>query len=989
MKRWHVLSGTALVLSMCGTPALAQLQPGSDPSHQATASSVDSASDSGLDDIIVTGTRIRRPNAVSTSPITTVDQQELQFQGVFNVEEALNRLPQVRSDQTQFVNASDTNGQAKVNLRNLGWERTLVLLDGQRLGPAEGIDLNMIPAALVQRIDVLTGGASATYGSDAVAGVVNFVLNRRFQGITLDSAYGFYDHTNDNQLVRSAIASYPNISLPSKHSRDGGHYNFNVTAGTDFLDGKGHISVFGGYLNQNPVQWKDRDYSACRITTNGSNATCAVNTLYSEYGSFIPADGPNAGTQFHLPKDGSPNFVIGNGPYAFNTRTNFNFLRKDRRYTAGAFLNYDFSSAFGLYGTFMYLRDRTESSFYHALNYDTVSIGCDNPFLSASQASTLCGAAAGSATKTSLDIAYMFNNPGRPFLTNRATNKSFRFTGGARGGFDDNAWHYDINYVYARVRNSLSDNNEIADPRLIEAVDAVSVNGKPTCRSVVDGTDPSCVPANIFSYHAIDPAFFNWASVNYSWYRVTTLKDVNANITGNLDKYGIKSPWAAQGVSVALGAEYRYNSLYNVASPETIAFVGFPNNNRGRFDAKEVYGEVQLPLISDKPLIEALTVDGAYRLSKYQNQGKVLPTSKIELQYRPVRDLLLRGSYNKAAHAPNITQLYTTPNLNATMGGGDACAGATPTASLAQCASTGVTAAQYGHIPDCPNGDCRVVSLDGNPALKPEEARTYTFGFVYTPHQLRTLTLSVDYYNIKIKDYLNYVSASDFFNQCLNTGLDYYCRAVHRDPGNGSLFGRLNTGGYVQGGWFNTDFVDTKGIDFQANYHSSPAGWGQISADFVGTYLIAIGGRNSPVEQVFNTAGYFGAPSAYAVQPRWRHNMRLTWETPWSHAVLSVNWRYIGGSSLGANSSDPLINRGATPYTIFTKLPAYNYIDLSGSVKLFKRATLRLSIDNLFDKTPPIMPSTFVDGTTNNPNTYTGTYDTLGRSVVVGLNVKI
>lgn len=984
MKYKHiVLVGTALATSLFAGTSFAQ-----DAANSADAK-VKSASDKSatVSEVIVTGTRIRKLNATSGAPVSTVDRQELQFQGALNVEDALNRMPQVRAESTQFTNTPDSNGQAKVNLHNLGWERTLILMDGQRLGPVEGIDLNMVPAALVKKIDILTGGASATYGSDAVSGVINFMMDKKFKGIDLNASYGFYQHENDDSLMRNKIAAYPNIKLPKKNVIDGDKVDLSFAAGTDFHDGRGNISIFGGYRNQDPVRWGDRDYSACRIVEAGSTFNCSINSLYSEYGSFNPSSGPNAGKVMHLAKDGSQTFVTGDAPYAYNTRANWNFIRSDERYTGGLFANYKFNDAIEVYGSALYMNDESSSQFVQALTSNQVDVNCNNPYMSAAQAQSLCGTDAGTNKTVSTQISYHFNNPGRPFTQNQAKNESHRIVVGMRGEIFD-GWHYDVNLLNAGVVNTQTDSNEIVDERFVRAAQVVNVNGTPTCVSKVNGTDPNCVPVNLFQYHAASKEFFDYASMSYHWVRRTYMQDLNANITGSLEKYGIKSPWANEGVSVAVGAEYRRNSLRNIADAATIAAVGWPNNNAGTFDAKEGYGELAIPVVSDKAFINKLDLNLGYRLSKYQNQKDTLPTSKVEVLYRPIKDLLVRASFNEAAHAPNITQLYTNPNLNGSMGGGDPCAGPTPTRSLAECKNTGVTDAQYGKIQDCPDGNCRVVSYDGNPNLKPETAETKTFGLVYTPHQVRGLMISVDYYDIQIKDFINYVSANDFFNRCLQTGLQYYCRAVHRDKNTGALYGVKNTGGYVEGGWYNTYYLMNKGVDVQVSSTFPIGTYGKISNDFLGTYLVENGAQDSPILKKHDNAGYFGIP-VYAAQPRWRHNLRTTWNTPWMGSVISLNWRFIGGTSLGANSSDPDINQGQPRRTLFTRLKAYNYFDLSGSVKLRENVTLRLSVNNIFDKNPPLVPSTYVEGNNNHPNTYTGLYDPLGRSFLVSLNVKM
>ncbi|MBW8735110.1 MAG: TonB-dependent receptor plug domain-containing protein, partial [Asticcacaulis sp.] len=506
------------------------------------------------DAVVVTGTRLLGRNATSASPIASIGRDELDFLGAINLEDAIDRLPQTRAEPGQFQNSSDAQGRAKINLRNLGWQRTLVLLDGQRLLPVQAIDLNIIPSALVKRVDVLTGGASSTYGSDAVAGVVNFVLDKRFEGIQFNASYGVYQHGNDAAAVRAAIAHYPNIRTPGKSALDGGHANINIAAGKSFAGGRGTISVFADDRKQDPVLWSDRDYSACRITINASGYSCAVNTQYSEYGSFRAS----GGTTYHLARDGSRTFVTGDDAYAFNTREKFAFMRKDDRFSTGAFATYRLNDQAELYGNVLYMKDVTESQFYPALVTDTVGVKCNNVFLSVAQAATLCGGTAGTAATVPVTISYQLNGDGSRPLTNQAINADYRVSGGVRGDLAG-GWHYDINLLTSQVYTSLSDNNEVDDASFIAAIDATTVNGKVVC---VGGAP--CVPADIFGYHAVDPAFYAWAYRDYKWHSVTGQQDLTANITGDLGQYGVQSPWADTGIAVALGAEYRRDALKNV-----------------------------------------------------------------------------------------------------------------------------------------------------------------------------------------------------------------------------------------------------------------------------------------------------------------------------------------------------------------------------------------------------------------------------------------
>jgi iron complex outermembrane receptor protein len=957
-------------------------------SQAAQAQQSETKADKGdtVDAVIVTGTRIRRPNAQSAAPIVSMDKQELQFQGVVNIEDALNRLPQVRADNNQFGAGFDNGGQAKVNLRRLGNQRTLVLLDGERLLPVQAIDLNIVPVALISRVDVLSGGASSTYGSDAVAGVVNFVLNKKFDGVQVNSSYSFYQHTNDDSAMRSLVSQYPNFPLPAKHVTDGGRLDVNFAAGKNFADGDGNISIFADYRDQKPVKWRNRDYSSCRVANTTSALSCSVNTSYTPWGRLDVANGG-----YYVNKDGTQSFVstANSADYASNTRKDWNFIRADKRFTGGLFANYHFNNAVEVYSNLLVMRDVSIEQQSGAFDQD-VSVNCNNPFLSASQAQSLCGAAAGTSTAVGAHYYLLQEGPGSTPVRNRIVNADYRISSGVKGDLFD-GWHYDVNFIASRVENTLSDRNEINSTRFANAVNVVSANGAPTCQSVVDKTDTNCVAANIFQANKIDPKVYPYIYDNYRWTNVVEQRDVTANIAGDLGQYGIKSPWAKEGVAIALGGEYRRESLKVKADQATVDYEGWFSTTGGHYGVKELYGEAQLPIANDLPLVKSLVFNTGFRSSKYDNQKKELYTSKVEGLYRPVSDLLVRFSYNSAARAPNISELYSPRNFS--YNGVDPCSTTSlsqPGAATAtQCANTGVTAAQYANksIQDCGADGCRRYAGGGNVNLLPEKAITQTLGLVYTPSAVPGLLISIDHVDIKIKDFIGYIDANVALSNCLTTGLEYYCRFVKRDPATGRLDGTSSTTGFISGGTENTNILNYKADDIQVSYNFDIGKYGRMDLSMIGTLLIDSMGQDSPTTPAQDCAGYYGQPSCYAPAPKWAHNARATWTTPWRNSNISLAWRYIGDTKLSANSTDNALNGGAGPqgYTILTKMKAYSYFDLSASVMVIKDMTARISINNVLDKSPPVVPATFVDGTTNNPNTYTGLYDPLGRAINISL----
>jgi iron complex outermembrane receptor protein len=941
-----------------------------------------------LDALVVTGTRIRRANTTAAAPVTTLSQADLRLGGVLNLEEAINRLPEARADSTQFTNGSDADGRAQINLRNLGHQRTLILLDGERLAPVQAVDLNIIPAALVRRVDILTGGASTAYGSDAVAGVVNFVLDRDFEGVRIDGGYSVYQHANDDMAVRGVAAAFANVKTPPRRVTDGVRKDLTIAAGRRFAGGRGEIALFGAYRSQEPVQWKDRDFSACRIVAaeDSGAPSCAVSTLYTYHGRFQPITGPSAGQVFYTGADGLFGPRSDGDLYAANTRESFNFMRSDERRSAGAFVNFRASKAAEFHASLLYMKDATYSQFYPYINTANVPTGgfqinCRNPFLSASQAALLCGSAAGSAQLVSTEYTAIMSGPGSRPLRAEAINQDYRISLGVGGEVFDH-WRYDLTAIRSVVFGSLSDSNEIDPVRLNNALNVELVDGIPTCAAKLSGVDPACVPADIFRQNGLDPRFYAYAYRDYVWANHYGQTDLVANLSGDLTDYGVKSPWADRGLAVAFGVEYRADSLKQKIDQAALAFEQLSPPLRGRQSVHEVYGELQAPIAEGRPWIERLEVNAGLRYSKYNTSDDLLTTRKYELQYQPTRDWLVRASLNKAARAPNISELYTGSTYGV-IGLSDPCSGSSPAASLVACQRTGVTAAQYGRIPDCPDQLCQTYGGNGNRSLRPENAKTRTIGLVYTPQALPGLSVSADYYRIAVKGYIGPVLADSVFQNCLSKGGDYYCQFVHRAADTGALFGSPATGGYIATGAQNTAQLTNEGVDVQASYNLSLGGLGRLGLDLTGVRLITTGGQSAPDDPLHNCAGYFGAPQCYAPQPLWRHNLGATWRLPWREAVVALNWRHIGPTRLAANSADPAISGGATPYTYapFTRLEAYDYFDLGISMRLRPGLTVRLVANNLFDLTPPVVPATFVDGTTNNPNTYTGTYDPLGRDL--------
>lgn len=962
-----LISWAALAAALAGAaPAWAQTSSQEAPADQ-------TAGDESRE-ILVTGTRIQRPGLVSASPITAIDSREIQFQGATAVENVLNRMPQVTADANENV-SNGSDGTARINLRNLGSNRNLVLVNGQRLLPVQATDVNFIPSALVERIDVVTGGASAVYGSDAISGVVNFILRTDLNGIRADAQYGFSMHSNTNDFARDIVGANGYARSPLLPI-DGNKFDANIAFGTNFAEDRGNLTAYFGYRETRPILQSNRDVSACAFDPAGagnSTLTCGGSSN-NEYGLFQPLDGPNAGTRFNNSRDGERVWVPYDNSFRYNTAPLNYFQRSDVRYTAGAFARFEAAPEAELYGSFMFMDDQTFSQVAPSALWQgtTFTINCDNPLLSAQQSQLLCGSAAGTATTQDAFIGY------RPVAGNARPRRDdlrhtdYRLTGGVRGQIAEGI-RYDVSGLYSVVLFNENYQNDIDPAKANRALNVVNVNGTPTCQSVVDGTDPSCVPLDAFRYNGISDAAFDYIYAPTFTRGVDKETVLTGTVSGDLTSYGVTSPWADQGLGIVLGAEYRRESLDFRA--DALAQAKGTVESQGNFHVAELFTEVSVPIVENRPFAHALVLTGGYRLSDYSNLDKSVSTYKAEISYAPVRDLRLRGSYNRAIRAANISELFAPQQLG-NVSAQDPCSGPTPTASLERCALTGVTAAQYGRIPECPAEVC-VAQGGGNPALRPEVADTYTAGFVFSPSFLRRFSLTVDYFNIKVRDYIASVPASLIISQCFASGDPYFCNLFSRDPRNGVLFGE---NGYVRSTTQNTGSLKTSGIDVAADYSFDIDRVGRFNLGFVGTWLKELVNEPLPGLGAYDCKGLFG-PTCGQPSPGWRHQARLTYTDPDNWMSLSLNWRYIGPTSLTNNTDDPFLT--GTPYIINSRIEAYHYFDLAMTAKVHKGITLRAGVNNLFDADPPVIAQGLLSSF-GNGNTYPGVYDVAGRSPFIG-----
>jgi outer membrane receptor protein involved in Fe transport len=977
------------------------------------ASAAAAAAGSGeVSEIVVTGTRLPSPNLTSIAPVTTVGNADIKAQGVTRIEDITNSLPQVFAGQGSSI-TNGSNGTATVNLRGLGSSRTLVLIDGLRLMAGDpqsprssAADLNFIPAALVERVDVLTGGASATYGADAVAGVVNFIMLKNFEGVRLDAQYSGYQHDNNNSIGQNALNTAAKTAiLPSLDAVPGNQFGgegseVSLVIGANAPDGKGNVTAYATYRQNNAILEGARDFSACTLaSTVAAGFGCSGSgTAYpARVGSFLVDP-----TTFNTFRPRVATDVFNFGPANF-------FVRPDERYNLGAFAHYEVAPWADVYMNTMFMDDLSTAQIAAGgIFAATFSVNCANPFLTTQEKGLLVpvgGTAANGQTCANTPGGTFTGTISRRLLdaeqTGRLTqfrHQDYRIVIGMKGDLGKN-WNYDGYMQYGTVVVNNRQSGNFDTTRINQSLNAITgPNGTPICNPA-GNPDAGCVPANIFSSALIGKDAINFLSINSFNSGTSTERIVSLAFTGKLGDYGLKSAWASEGVGVALGAEYRREHLDNVA--DFLSTNGLVNGNggaappvNGSFDVYELFGEARVPLISDMPFAKDVSLELGYRFSDYSSIGDT-NTYKVAGEWEVIDGLRFRAGYNRAVRAPNIGELFAPQNV-VLDGNQDPCAGlaanqAANAAKIANCATIfHLTTAQVLAIEANPanqyNGQ-----TGGNPNLKPEISDTYTAGVVWQPKFIPGLNLSADYFDIRIEQFIGGYGANLILTQCVNTANPTFCNLVHRDA-NGSLW--LSNQGFVQDTTLNTGSLKTTGVDFNASYRTDLSNLGlgdngSISASVVGTWLDSLITQPLPGGASYDCKGLYGLVCGTPA-PEWRHTASLSWNTPYSYGdwfkslSLRAKWRYFAKVTLDAYQSNPQLNAVGNQFANERTLASQNYIDLEASFTVHNNLNLRLGVNNVFDKDPPLTGSNCA-ATFCNGNTFPQVYDALGRFMFVGL----
>lgn len=944
---------------------------------------------SSVEEIVVTGSRIARRDYSANSPIVTVGTEALESTGAPTVETYLNQLPQFVGGATSSSNSPGNAGQANLNLRGLGSYRTLVLLDGRRLVPANAdgsVDVNIIPRALVQNVEVITGGASATYGSDAIAGVVNFKLRTDFEGVLYDAQYGISDRG------------------------DAETYDLSAVFGGNFAEGRGNAVIALGYSQRDVVYGDARDFTvgwgASSTVPQGTYAAvgtnlptqAAMDAVFAGYGVAPGTVRPNANLSFnpdgslfsatggiHNYQGESSDVYDASGPSFTYAGYGTNLIQLPlERYTAFGRGTYDLGRGVEAFGQVLFSQyeARTLQAAAPAAGNPNASgtgfwMPVTNPFIPDDLATIL-------ASRPDPDADFLLNKRlvttgGRSRTTNYLT---YQLSTGVKGDLPaiDGGWEVVASYG----RNEASQTLE----------GSISHSAVDTLFAAPDGGASLCEGGyNPFGLTELSAECTDYLSRRAKNTTVVEQRNVEANIQGHLVTLPAGEARFAAGLSYREDA-YEFVPDYLVQGGDVIGMLAqLPLT--GSTNVSEVYGELLLPVLANLPFIQTFEVGLGYRYSDYSSVGGV-QSYKIDGDWQVVPSLRLRGGYQRAVRAPSIGELFAPPArerpsigaASATGTTGDPCDvrgsfrnGPDAAAVRALCLAQGVPGPvidAYTYTNTQSYG-----TTAGNQGLQEETADTYSFGAVWRSEfanpWLAGVTVSLDYYNIKVEDAVGYIGAATSIRNCFNVdganptySLDnLYCQAIERDSATGDI---LN----VDEALANLGEIQTAGVDLAFDWRADLAelglggASGTLGLNVLTSYLDHYKIRELPGGPLVDYAGSIGSTlgSAY---PEWKLATALSYEVGPLRA--SLRWRRI----------DAMLDRslvGAGDGAVAVSPPTTDYFDLDARWTLNETIDLRAGVINIGDEAPPYYTSEV------QMNTDPSTYDTLGRRYYIGLRAR-
>lgn len=864
--------------------------------------------------IVVTGSRIQRSDLNATSPVLTFGEEQIELDRAVTVEDITAKLPQFAGGVNSTQTGSDGRGAQTLDLRNLGQNRTLVLINGTRAVPfsfRNAVDVNAIPAPLLKQVDVLTGGAAAVYGADAVAGVVNFIIDTDYEGVGVGASVEFADGYRV--------------------------YDTHLKLGAGIGD-RGNIVAFFGYTDRGGLNIGDRQFAA----DNSASPVAGIGGNFTDIatGNFFAFDEAGAFTTTAQTSDLSDQYDL---------------VQPLQRINVSTFFNYELAEPLEFYGRAMYSQVDTVGSGRSGNNPVTVNeivgISETNPFLTSvvrDQLTFVNGVAQVRVNRTLGELGII------RAATDRTT---IQFLGGFRGDLTD--WlSYDAYAQYGEV-----------DEESVISGDALRVNASGASRfaAIANSVD-------IFGPGADLSGF----GQDFSQERRNRKQTVGA-ITLSGDSSALFS-LPGGPIKFSVGYEYRKETLETsdeaaVASGLTFRTTG-GGVTVGDFDVNELYGEILVPILADKPFFKNVTAEGALRYSDYSNFDPEW-TYKLGLSWEVDYGLRLRGTYQSVIRAPNLGEfasptfsipfslLRTVPRL-APRYLGDPCE--LGTGDRAQCDRFGAPAAGSYDSLDPANltGD---YFFGGNPDIGPETGKTWTLGAVFTPDFFDGFELFVDYYDIKIRDAVGQIQPVDALQSCYieNPVADNpICAAISRDP----------VTGFIDNAFVNDrnlGVIKQRGFDINTSYtyeFGSEGLFDQVSLSYQANIVTGYSIQRNPVLSPIDCKGTFGfacsSDAVSLVQPDYRHRLALS--TGGDSVLAQVVWRRIGEVTFAGGTDE--------------QIDAMNYIDLN-----FRWTTpldglvLNAGVRNLFDVGPPLPNAAGAFGT------YPGTYDVIGRTFGIAASI--
>lgn len=945
------------------------------PAHAQTVATATAATDQdaeGLTTVTVTGSRIRRVDLETASPVYTIDHTAIQNSGVTTVGELVMQLPSINGAATNpSVNNGGGFGESYIELRGLDAKRTVILIDGRRLGligdPASGtsaVDVNQIPLAIIDHVEILKEGAGAIYGSDAIAGVVNFITRKDVNGVEVYADYG------------------------RTSADDGAHHQVNVTFGeqTD----KFSFMVTGRYEQQDQILEGRRAFSNFALY-DYSGSPFANGSSRSPTGRInLPAGSPLAAT-FGNCASGSVTKITGSpgttlADYrCFNTggpgNDHYNYapinllITPQERGSLFSKINYKINDDVETYSSVLY--NRTRSGFQLAsLPFDATS---DNIVLSKNSLYNPFGIDFGGISGVNPDAAYRLLGLGP--RSSDSISTSVEATLGVKGKLGTTGWDWDLFSMYGRIDQTALVSGYFFGNLLANAVGPsfIGAGGVPTCGTAAAPIS-NCTPINMFagndplSSTPAEQAAFSKVATGYNTDHTFTTRNVALDFNGKV----VSLP--AGDMQASIGGEYRFQEgVFNAdqivqASPPLfnscqISSETCTGNSRAHYSNKDFYGELFVPILKNLPGVYALNLDAGVRYSDYTIFQKTT-RAQIKIEYRPVADFLLRGTFAQVYRAPTIQDIAQAPATSSPTFT-DPCNGLTAAAVAANpnLGKACVNVPTNGTFQE-PNGQVTGVLLS-NPNLRPETGEVTTYGFVYDASWLPGFSTTLDFWRYQINNEITQLDPNFSIAQCVSTGAPLYCNLVTR-------FGAGPNAGIIdvfQEPSENEGTLKTNGIDvgFKYNIRTTPVGAFRLSLDVthVNSFTNSLGAGFATTEYAGTFNRQFGNDT------HWRGLTSIAWDYKGFDALLSEQW--IGKLVLPNGDPSP------PPASSALLIPNVYYTNLSAGYTFGPTKTkLQIGVLNAFNRQPPI----FYQNNVVNANTDVSTYDTIGRRWFVGIEQK-